>query len=162
MIVARNEVKESSMKRQTVGKISYDLLQKTPDSLSPIENMREQLTDYEKNLFECVDRYKKTFPFDFFIIVITKKEPLMPNVLRNYFYARMSCPTPDYDQILYRYKHKEEALDFLWVIPSRDTCHLLKDNALEIHPSERELLDFVLRFSDGSLFKLAKQLNNEI
>lgn len=149
------------MKRETVGKIASDLLQKEPDSLSPIENMREQLTEYEKNLFECVERYKNHFPLNFFIVVITKKEPLMPNVLRNYFYARMTCPTPDYDQTVYHYKHKEESLTFLWVIPSRDTCHLLKDNALEVHPDEKELLGFVIKFSDGSLYKFAKKLNGE-
>lgn len=149
------------MKRETVGKIASDLLKKEPDSLSPIDNMREQLTDYEKNLYECVNRYKNVFPLDFFIIVITKKERLMPNVLRNYFYARMSCPTPDYDQTVYRYSHLKEEVEFLWVIPSQDTCHILKDNALQIDPSERELLDFVLKFSDGSLFTLAKKLNHE-
>lgn len=149
-------------RKETVGKIASDLLKKQPDSLSPIENMREQLTDYEKNLFECVDRYKNILPFNFFVVVITKKEPLMPNVLRNYFYARISCPTPDYDQTVYQYLHKDEALNFLWVIPSRDTCLILKENALRVVPEERQLLDFVLSFSDGSLFKLAKKLNGEV
>ena len=80
----------------------------------------------------------------------------------NYFYARLSCPTPDYDQTLYKYSHKQESLTFLWVIPSRDTCQLLKDNALQVVPEERELLGFVLNFADGSLFKLAKKLNGEV
>lgn len=150
------------IRTQTVGKIASDLLQKEPDSFSPIENMREQLTEYENNLFECIKRYKNSFPFNFFVVVITKKERLMPNVLRNYFYARASCPTPDYDQIVYHYLHGDEALHFLWVIPSRDTCLLLKENALEVPQSERQLLDFVLDFSDGSLFKLAKKLNGEV
>lgn len=154
--------KESTMKRDTVGKIAGELLLKQPDSLSPIDNMREQLTDYEKNLFECIERHKNTMLDDFFVVVITKKERLMPNVLRNYFFACVACPTPNYDQIVYKYFKKEERLDFIWVIPSQDTCHLMKENALQVPPEEKQLLDFVLNFADGSLFKLAKKLNGEV
>jgi hypothetical protein len=148
-------------KRERVGKVSYDLLNKPLPTKNPIELERELHTEYEKNVWECVDRYKKTFPADFFVIVITKKEPLMPNVLRNMFTARLTCPTPDYDQAVYHYDSKKHSLDFLWVIPARDICHVLKYNALNVVPEERELLRYVLEFDDGTLYKLAKKLNNE-
>lgn len=147
--------------RDTVGKVSSDLLQKEPDTRDPIELMRECLTDYEKNLIECIDRYKKVSPFDFYVVVLAKKERLMPNVIRNYFYPRITCPTPDYDQTVYKYYHKDDCIEFIWVIPSRDTCILLKENALQVAPNERELLRYILDFSDGSLFALAKKLNGE-
>lgn len=149
------------VKREKVGKVAYDLMQKVPDSRDPIEIERELHTDYEKNVWECVDRYKKEFDSDFFVIVITKKERLMPNVIRNMFTARLSCPTPDYDQAVYHYHKDKDTLDFLWVIPARDICIVLKNNALNIVPEERALLQFVLDFSDGTLYKLAKSLNRE-
>ena len=152
--------KQASLKK-TVGQLSTELLQKTPDTLSPIENMREQLTDYDKNIYECIERSKKTFLRDFYVVVITKKERLMSNVLRNYFTARLSCPTPDYDQTLYYYDNQDESVSFLWTIPSKDTCHLLLENRTEVAPAEWELLQFVLQFADGTLFKKAKQLNGE-
>src|SRR5229473_2748095 len=90
--------------RPTVGQISSDFSVKTPDTKSPLEQMRENLTDYDRHIHECVARGKKDIAGDFFIEVITKKETLMKNVLRNYFGFRHSCPTPNYDHAVYHYK----------------------------------------------------------
>ena len=38
-------------KRETVGKLSIDLLAKADDKHTVGEQMREQLTDYDKNLY---------------------------------------------------------------------------------------------------------------
>ena len=149
------------MNRETVGKISSDLIQKEPETRSPIEQMQENLTDYDRNIHQAIDTGKKAFFNDFYIVVITKKEPLMPNVIRNYFLTRLTCPTPDYDQTVYRYYRKDDLFAFLWVIPSTDACIYLKNNALHVKESERDLLNFVLEFADGSLFKLSKKLNEE-
>lgn len=148
--------------KDTVGKVALDLLTKDPVEKSPIELEREMHTDYDKNIYECVDRGKKMFDGDFFVVIETKKERLLPNVLRNYFFPRHTCPTPNYDQTVYHYHHADQLVEFLWVIPSRDTCVLLKENALTIANEERQLLKFVLDFSDGTLFKLAKKLNGEV
>ena len=85
----------------------------------------------------------------------------MNNVIRNYFLTRFSCPTPEWDQAVYKYDTKSDSLDFLWVVPAKDICKNLKDNALNIDPSEKELLNFVLSFEDGTLLQLSKKLNNE-
>jgi len=149
------------MARETVGKISLDLLKKTPDTRDPIALERELHKEYESNINTCLGDGLKVYPGDFFINVVTKKEPRLTNVLRNYFMHRKSCPTPDYDQTLYRYDKKNDILEFLWVIPSRDTCVLLRDNALIVAPQERSLLGFVLDFDDGTLYKRAKRFNGE-
>ena len=149
------------MSRETVGKIATSLAQKTPDSRDPIEIERELHTDYEANVLACLDAGKKEYNDDFFIVVITKKEPLLPNVLRNMFFHRHSCPTPDYDQTVYRYDRTAGILEFVWVVPSKDTCLLFKDHALEIVPEERELLRHILDFSDETLYKIAKTFNKE-
>ena len=148
-------------KRETVGKISSDLLQKTPDSRDPIEIQRAMQENYINSLMECVQTHTKKFSKDFFIVVITKNEKLMPNVFRNYFAARLTCPTPDYDQTVWRYSRQHEHLEYIWTIPSKDACIHLKNNALLVSPEEQGILDFVLKFSDGTLYKFAKQLNGE-
>ena len=147
--------------REKVGKISSDLSLKQPETNSPIEQMRENLTDYDKNLHECIESGKKLYPGDFFVEIITKQEPLMHNVLRNYFVHRQSCPTPNYDQTLYKISPKNDQITFLWVIPSRGICHLLLENRLQVPPEEYELLDFVIQFARGDLFTLCKTLNGE-
>lgn len=150
------------MKKETIGKVATDLMAQQTHEVSAIEQMRESLSDYEKNVWECVDRCKKEFPGDFYIVVITKNEKLLPNVLRNFFYGRLSCPTPDYDQTVYKYKRKDNQVIFMWVIPSRTASFHLKEHALEVDRQERELLKFVMAFDDGTLFKLAKELNGEV
>lgn len=147
--------------KKTVGQVSQELSSKTPDTRSPIEQMREQLEDYDKNVWECVDRSKKDFDADFYVVVITKKERLLENVLRNYFMGRISCPTPDYDQTVYYYNRNSESLSFLWTIPSKDTCLIFLENKEFIAPNEYGLLEFVLKFNDGTLFKEAKRRNRE-
>jgi len=149
-------------KKETVGKISLDLSQKIPESRDPIEIQREMQQDYLKELVSCVESNKNSIHGDFFIIVITKNEKLMPNVFRNYFFARNTCPTPDYDQSVFMYRRQLEEIEYIWTIPSRDACIHLKENALLVVPEERNLLDFILQFSDGSLYKLARKLNAEV
>lgn len=149
------------MKRETVGKIASNLLSKAPDSRDPIEIEREIHREYEFEVFKCVEEAKKTHEDSFYVIVITKKEPLMENVIRHYYFARTSCPTPDYDQTVYRYDHIKNVLEFLWVVPSKDTCLLFIENKEKIVPQEWGLLQNILKFKDGTLFKLCKKLNGE-
>ena len=108
---------ESDSRNKTVGQVSLELSQKAPESRDPIELQREMHKDYVKNVIECIERSKKDFSKDFFVVVITKRERLMENVLRNYFTSRLSCPTPDYDQTVYKYHVKTDEIDYLWSIP---------------------------------------------
>lgn len=150
------------MARETLGKLSVDLLSKKHEPHNPIDYTREMLEGYDKNISECVDRYKDKFWGDFYVVVLTKKERLLKNVLRSYFFGRVSCPTPDYDQAVYRYHESVGSLEFLWVVPSKDTCELLKANAAIVDKSEWELLHYVLQFYDDTLFKQCKKLNGEV
>lgn len=149
------------MAKKTVGKASLDLLLKNEPSHSAVDYEREMHKDYEKNIQECINRGKKGTAGDFYVIVITKKERLMENVIRNYFTFRKSCPTPEWDQAVYFYDRKKEGIEFLWVVPAKDVCEYYKEYALEVVPEERELLKFVLEFSDGTLFNIAKKRNGE-
>jgi hypothetical protein len=151
------------MERDTVGKLSAELLQQDVHGDHSVgEQMHEQLGDYEKNILDCIDRGKTDFPGDFYIVVITKREKLMPNVLRHYFFPRISCPTPDYDQVLYKYYHSDDRIELVWVVPDKYACADLKANAINLDPQLTDLLQFVLDFSDGTLDKKARALNGEI
>lgn len=148
-------------KEKTVGQSSLDLLKKDPETRDPIELEREIHKGYENHIIECVERSKKIYLTDFYVVVETKKERLMPNVIRNYIFGRTSCPTPSYDQTVYKYHKKDDRVEFLWVIPSKDTCELLRNNALIVVESEKRLLKFVLDFYDNTLLNYAKKLNGE-
>jgi hypothetical protein len=126
-----------------------------------LELVREANKDYEKNLLESVDRGKVAFTNDFFIVIIFKNERLFDEVHRSLFFPRKSCPTPTYSQTVYKYHRNIDALEFLWVIPDKDTCYFYQYNALEVDEEERELLEYIMSFYSGELDALCKRLNNE-
>lgn len=149
--------------KKTIGKISTELIKKdTSVDHSPIEQMRESLTDYDSNIYECIERGKRDYSRDFYVVVITKKERLMPNVLRNYFTNRLSCPTPQFDQAVYKYNYRDEIIEFLWVIPAKDICEQFLNNALLVDDSQKELLSYIVDFVDGTLDRKSMILNGEI
>lgn len=145
----------------TVGAASMEASQRSPETRDPIELQRAMQENYINELIACINTNKDSIGSNFYVVVITKREPLMNNVFRNYFFARRSCPTPDYDQSVYSYSITDDSIGYLWCIPDKETCLTLKGNALQIHETERQLLKHVLDFSDGTLFTLAKRLNGE-
>jgi len=150
-----------SSAKKTVGAHSLELSAKDPGTHSAEDQMREQLHDYEKNVHECVQDNIGKFEEEFYIVCLTKKERLMQNVLRGYFFARQSCPTPDFDQAVYRYIKKDARLEFLWVLPAADIVNYMKNNPSSVEPEKYGILSFVLQFVDGSLLRLAKKINGE-
>jgi hypothetical protein len=148
--------------KKTVGEQYLDVALKLPESRDPIELQREMQKGYIEELGKCVIEFRKTCQTDFWVVVLIKRERLMENVLRFYYFARHSCPTPDFDQSVYFYDSKDESLSFIWAIPDKETCRHLRNNALYIHDSEKQLLQFVLEFFDGTLFEKAKRFNKEV
>lgn len=150
-------------KRQSVGKISSDMLKKAHQNThSAYDQMREMLTDYEKNIHEAILSGCKQFDGDFFVVALFKKERLMQNVVRTYYFARKSCPTPQHEQVVYIYNRAVGDIKFLWVVPSLEACVTMVNEAAFVHPEERQLLQFVLDFRDGTLLRIAQELNGEL
>ncbi len=166
------------MNEQTVGAIASNLLTKHDHQLNPQEVQRAQEQEYLHNLEWSVLHAKKkvdcsgieghdqcsnrmALEGSFFVQVLLKKEKLLENVLRNYFVPTKSCPTPSYDQTLYRYDDGKETIEFVWVVPDRETCLTFKENITIIVPEERGLLKHILDFYDGALFKKMKKFNGE-
>lgn len=149
--------------KKTAGEVALELQAKDEGKITPREQTKEQLGKYQSGLAECVKEHEKLFGIetDFFVVVITKKEPLLQNILRNYFIGRKSCPSPDYDQAVYQFHGTTGNLELIWVIPSRETCFFMIDNALTIPSEQKTLLSYVIEFKDGTLFRLMKKLNGE-
>lgn len=149
--------------KKTVGLIHTELSEKAiHDNHSSYDQMREQLSEYESNMIHAIKEAQSKFDGDFYIVVITKREKLMDRVLRNYFLTRISCPTPQYDEAVYKYHKSEDRVEFLWVIPNKKTCNEFVNYPLEVSEDEYQLRDFVLKFTSGELDKLAMKLNGEI
>lgn len=149
------------MTKETVGKIATDLMKKEAPTLDAVELQREMQTDYEKNVEECIESGKKDWPGNFYIVVITKKERLLENVLRNFFFSRQTCPTPDYDQTVYHYVRSAGVIEYMWTLPAKNVCEYMRDNHHLIPPDEYGLLKHVTDFYDGTLLRKSKDLSHE-
>lgn len=168
------------MSKKTVGQVATDLFNK--NKFGEIENaidvQRATEQDYISDLFWAVNHNFKTVPCtekcksycenrtpikdkDFYIVVLTKKEPALANVFRNYFVTATCVPTPTYDQAVWRFNHRTQNIELLWVIPNKEDCIMYKQNAAVVDKEEHGLLKYVLDFYDGELDKLAVQLNKE-
>ena len=149
-------------KKKTVGALARELMLKDTYPTHTVKDQTdEQLTDYEKNVYHCIEENKSKIIGDFYVVVLTKREKLLKNVIRSYFAARISCPTPNYDQVVYKYHAMDARIEFLWVIPDREISKHMKAHSTSVDPSQWELLSYILKFADGSLFRLAKELNGE-
>lgn len=163
--------------KKTVGEISTDLLLKTSAPLSPIEIQRATENEFLANLqwavnhelketdctevckAACLTRSASTK--DFYVSVLTKSEKKLANVLRNYFVVTHDCPTPFFDQSVWKYVYKRGDLVYLWTVPNQETALTLKQNRNIVVPSEHQSLQFVLDYYDGTLHRFAKGLNGE-
>ena len=72
-----------------------------------------------------------------------------------------ACPTPNYDQIVYHYKHADDTCNFTWVVPSKEIVQSFYANKELVSPEDYDLLGFVISFVEGDLFRLAKKFNKE-
>ena len=152
-------------KRDTVGKIAYEQIIKDLDETkTPTynEQSQEMLKEFMPRVLECVEIHKKKFPTDFYVETITIEVPLMgKKVYRFKYVGKLACPTPTYDQTVFKYNHHDDRLEYLWTIPDKGTCSYLKQNALLIPKEHKKLLEFVLDDSSNELLRKAKKLNNE-
>ena len=150
----------------TVGEEACRLLQ-SPEEVNPIDLQRAMHAgntskdSFESQILEALNRGRKEIWGSFFIVVLLKKEKLLPNVMRQYFVPRKSCPTPQYDQIVYRYDAEKEGLEFLWVVPDPASCKLIHGRGAILPLEQQPLVQYVKDFFCGELDKKCALLNGE-
>lgn len=149
--------------KPTVGEKALELFHKIPDTYIASELTSEQLTLYEEHLQDCYAKGRKSYGnVDFYISVWTKWERALGfKVIRPYFIARRTCPTPQWDQTVYRCHKDSGEIEYLWSLPSKEACEYYTINQAVIPPEEWGILKFVLQDNNGDLLKMAKQLNGE-
>lgn len=153
----------------TLGENALELQKKDLDS-DYIELQKEMhkgsnsKKSFEEEIYECALRgvKDKKIKGDFFVVVLSQKNRLLPNVIRQFFLYRQSCPTPTYDQVVYRYKRDENEIEFIWTIPSVETCKVLPIIKEELPFDHYPLLDFIRKFHEGKLDRQCDFFNKSI
>ena len=142
---------ESTMKRKKVGEEAYERLLKADDKQGVVDTQREVDKTYMEQIKLCVENHR-SWDKPWYIVVQLKKEQLMENVIRRYFIGRLSLPTPQWDQTVWRYDPKTGDLRFLWVLPDEQTAQQMAAGPDKVDPEQRHLLQFVLDFLDKKLY----------
>ncbi len=152
---------------ETIGKIATDLQVKADMQTDSIELQREMLDgsnsekSFEDEVRFTINRGLKDSEIngDFFVVVLTKKERLLKNVLRNYFFYRQSCPTPEFDQTVYHYHRKVDEAENLWTVPNNAACRFLPELSKDLPEDQMRLVYMVEAFNNGDLDRLCSKLN---
>jgi len=150
-------------KKNTIGALAAEIVAKPLDTRDPIELAEPAKKTVWDEIQECIDVHKRIFiQSDFYIVIIIQKVPALPRTFRRYFAGVLACPTPDFDQSVFKYHWRDEMIEFLWGLPNEQACIQYKMNALNVIAEEKALLKDILDFYDGTLLELAKKLNGEL
>ena len=152
--------KPQGAKAPTVGAEALKRLKNPDHKQGIIDTQREIDKEYLTEVEKCLKAHKAMIDDQgdkgVYVIVLTKKERMMPNVLRRYFFCRKTLPSVQYDQAVWRYNRgKQCELELIWVIPDVETCFsYLRDGC----PQEEGALGEMVRMMfEGKLRDSAKQ-----
>ncbi len=98
---------------------------------------------------------------DFYVVIVHNLEQV-GQVARDRVFARRSCPTPTYNQSVFK-SHKDGKLEFLWSIPGKIRYYqVLHDKVKELEDTEtRDRAKFVILMESGELLEWVKRENGE-
>ena len=155
--------------KKTVGSHALDLQRKTAEKINSIDLQREihkgtnSRKSFEEEVWECVQRGldDPKITGNFYVVVLFKKERLLQNVVRQYFFYRESLPTPEYDQTVYHIRSKDQKIKFIWTLPDVATCEWLPMRKNELPNDQHKLVYMIEAFHSGTLYREAHLTINE-
>jgi hypothetical protein len=153
-------------KREKTAGQSYMEAQKSekPETVQDLlETQKAASRNYRDELFNAVGKGKEAYPQEdiFFIEALTRQDRIMVMAEVTTFIPRITCPTPTFNQSVYRYINSEDILEYGWTIPSKRRCLYYLKNPIGTSEGESMLIKFVHELKDGTLEKLAQTLNKE-
>lgn len=146
---------------KTLGQIYTENIQKEQEDHSIDELGYTMTKDFMDRIRSEIERGKKLYTGDFFIVMLTKAETIFTKTVGAYFTCSAGCPSPHYDQTVYHYSRPDDELNLVWTIPSEEWCSHLKHNALYFDREFHEIIGYVLDFYDGKLFQKCCILNEQ-
>ena len=160
--------KRMLMSKKTVGEIVHENnsrnLQLEDDVGAYSEAMAPQILNELANIVDEARQSHWVYQEkDFYVVMIKTINRLTMQPHFKYF-TRLSCPTPVYNQDVWKFKHREGTLEFLWCIPDMSRyMDILSypQKYLQSKDTER-LAKFVLLMESGQLLQWAKKENREL
>jgi len=141
------------MTKKTVGEVSTELLKNPDEKQGIIDTQKEMNKQFLPQVEECIKNHKD-WKDPYYIVVINKRERLLVNVIRQYFLARFTLPTPDYDQTVFKYFPSTGDLKFLWVLPDKNSIEFINENSSTLPLEQSQLIEFCKLFKAEKLDKV--------
>lgn len=130
-----------------------------------IEYRKQMEPDILKKLYNTAfavkdnDLYRNKY---FYVVMLTINDKVL-RTPRIVMLARRSCPTPVYNQAVWKFDHLTGTLEFLWSIPDSILYNHIIANP-EKYINDKECSDtakFVILMESGDLLKWVKKENKE-
>lgn len=156
----------TSSNRETLGAAALRVRKDYNPDQTVIDTQRHMQKDHLEELMKCAKNAEVINGKEdhFYLCVQTRREKLLPNVIRSQFYARKTRPDTNYDLSLYHYEPKDENITFIWCIPDQETVgyftgYYYVDPTGELHwepparpkKGEEQLAQFCKDFVAGTL-----------
>ena len=156
---------KSPAKKKTLPELVAEARKVSP--INPIDAYHESMKhgpSIEEAIAECVNNGKKLLGpnVDFYIVGLSMVEQIVTNVVRTRWLARLSCPTPTFDQDVLKYLSDSGNIQHIWTIPCKASYKYYCENRNNIPEQEQELLTFCLKFQNGELDEECRKLNGEV
>ena len=152
------KIDKSPEKMTPLGKLYREAHLKKQEKMDLRELEGEFNKDYMENLITAArnghGEYGKHTKY--YVCVLMKRERIMKKVLRNYFFTRLTCPSPSHDMTVYSYDSKTEELEFLWLIPDKKVC---KKVYAQRYTNPNAITPYVVDFMEGRISKKAIKRN---
>ena len=151
-------------KKKSYGQISRETLENNTFDDNVIEYRRKMEPGVMKDIWGVIIQAKSHLLYanrDFYIVATISPVQLADNQPLWKIWARRSCPTPVYNQNVWKYHHKSASLEYLWTIPHRGTYYFLLKNYNKLSKEEKWAADFCSAMESGALLQWVIKENGE-
>lgn len=149
---------------------SPDLIKEERLRQEELREMSAALSEQrQKKLYSVAQETAKQEYFaniDFYIVAVWSfsREFAYGVQPEDFFFVRRSCPTPAYNQNVFKYHHQTGTLEFLWSIPKKARYYQLYHNRMRYlaDPVLKARTAFVVSMETGKLLEWVKKENGDL
>ena len=139
---------KNGSKAKRVGQAALDLMAGAQGIQTVGETLDAWGPDYAKQMEECIHDNAHRYKNPFYVFVLTKKEPWLDNILRNWFIARQTPPHAfdmmeqysNHTKSLYLIDERKGNIKLLWSLPGFSDCITVAKNP---HLYDPELVGWI-------------------
>ena len=132
---------------------------------TPVQAARANVFSTKATTCKSTKECKERTPLegDFYIVSLLKNEQIFTGfAVRNYFIALQKCPTPTFDQTVYRFNSVTGNIELLWTLPNAEACGIYRHYRNQVPDDEQQLLGYIMAFWSGELDQAVNFLNGDI